>query len=348
MQVFDGHNDVLCRLWQSREDPVARFQSDHGHINRDACAAGGFAGGFFAIYPPAARALSGDVFDEDGRLEEPLAEPLEPGWALQATLGQAGIAHRLQSAGLLDIVTTAAEFEASFGSARLTCLLHLEGADGLDDDLLALEALYGLGLRSLGPVWSRPNAFGHGVPFAHKRDGDTGPGLTQAGHRLARACAELGILLDCAHLTMAGFWEIAELGLPVVATHSNAWALCNSSRNLTDDQLATIRQSGGMVGLNFEPAFLSETGWATGQASVDECLRQLDYLIAHLGEEQVALGSDFDGARTPQGIDSAADLPVLVTAMTAAGYGQDLIAKICYGNWVEFLMRTVFDTSRAG
>ena len=146
-------------------------------------------------------------------------------------------------------------------------------------------------------------------------------------------------MLDTSHITVKGFHDIADLGLPVVATHSNAWALCNSSRNLTDDQLAVIRDSGGVAGLNFEPAFLSEQGWATGRATLEDCMRQLDYLLDHLGEDKVALGSDFDGARTPDGIGSAADLPVLVEAMRNAGYGETLIAGICHRNWLEFLAR---------
>lgn len=339
MQVFDGHNDVLSRLWRSQDDPVALFRSGEGHLNAAACRAGGFAGGFFAIFCPPSRAMSGGIFKEDGRLSEPLPDPLDPGWAARTVLGQLGIAQILADSGHLELVTDAPSLARAFDSDRVACLLHLEGAEAIDEDLLALDALHGMGLRSLGPVWTRPNVFGHGVPFAHKRDGDTGDGLTEAGRRLVSRCRDLGILLDTSHITVKGFHDIAELGLPVVATHSNAWALCRSSRNLTDDQLRAIRESGGVAGLNFEPAFLSEQGWATGHATLEDCLRQLDHLIGHLGEDKVALGSDFDGARTPEGIGSAADLPVLVEAMRGAEYGDDLIARICHRNWLDFLAR---------
>jgi len=335
--VFDGHNDVLSRLWRAGGDPVTKFEDDAGHINASACKAGGFAGGFFAIYAPAQRQTTDKSLFQDGQLEEPLPDALEPGWALTATMAQAGVARRLADAGHIEIVTTGHALHSAFEGDRLACLLHLEGADGLDEDLLALDALYAAGLRSLGPVWSRPNRFAHGVPFAHKRTGDTGPGLTDDGYRLVRRCAELGILLDVSHITMAGFWDIAELGLPVVATHSNAWSLCRSSRNLTADQLRAIRESGGIVGLNFEPAFLSETGWQTGNATLQDAIAQLEALLDALGEDHVAFGSDFDGARLPQGIASAADLPLLVKAMEDAGYGTELITKVCHGNWLRFL-----------
>ncbi len=109
----------------------------------------------------------------------------------------------------------------------------------------ALETWYAAGLRSLGPVWSRPNAFGHGVPFISPSSPDTGPGLTEAGRALVGRCAELGILVDLSHLNEAGFWDVAALEPgPLVATHSAAHALCATSRNLTDAQLDAIGESG--------------------------------------------------------------------------------------------------------
>src|ERR1700759_669044 len=97
-------------------------------------------------------------------------------------------------------------------------VLHLEGAEAIDADLSNLEAFYASGLRSLGPVWSRPNIFGHGVPFAYPRSPDTGPGLTAAGKEFVRACNRLGILVDVSHLNERGFWDVANLSdRPLVA-----------------------------------------------------------------------------------------------------------------------------------
>jgi membrane dipeptidase len=337
--IFDGHNDVLSRLWKHPGDPVAHFASDAGHVNAAACRAGGMAGGFFAIYCPASRTPPPRDASARGIEFEPLAEPLDQGWALQAAMGQAGIALQLAAAGQIEIVTQASQLARAFMGDAVACVLHLEGAECLDADLLALDVLHGVGLRSLGPVWSRNTIFGHGVPFAHFRDPDLGPGLTADGKRLATRCTELGIMLDVSHITLKGFEDIADMGQPVVATHSNAWSLCPSSRNLTDAQLQVIAQSGGIAGLNFAPDFLSDAGWKTGRVGLDACIRQLDYLLEKLGEDQVALGSDFDGAGMPDGIASAADLPTLVHAMQDAGYGAHLIAKICHENWLDFLGR---------
>ena len=128
------------------------------------------------------------------------------------------------------------------GRGSLAAVLHIEGAEAIDPELDALEVLHAAGLRSLGPVWSRPNLFGHGVPFRFPSSPDTGPGLTDAGKALVRACNELRLMLDLSHLNEAGFWDVAALSqAPLVASHSNAHALCPCSRNLTDKQLDAIR-----------------------------------------------------------------------------------------------------------
>jgi membrane dipeptidase len=128
-------------------------------------------------------------------------------------------------------------------------VLHPEGAEAIDPGLEALEIWYAAGLRSLGPVWSRPNAFGHGVPFVSPSPPDIGAGLSAAGHALVRRCGELGILIDLSHLNGAGFRDVARLDVgPLVANHSAVHELCPASRNLTDDQLDAIGASGGLVG----------------------------------------------------------------------------------------------------
>lgn len=337
--IFDGHNDALSRLWCASSDPVADFARDIGHVNVPAARQGGLAGGFFALYSPRTRApFDFSAFLPDGDAV-PMADAIDPAEALAAITAQTGLAHQLAALGHITICTTGSALEAALDKPELAVLLHLEGADGIDQELLALDTLYAAGLRSLGPVWSRPNAFGHGVPFAWGRDGDTGPGLTEAGLRLVARCKALGVIVDTSHLTARGFWQIGEAGLPLVATHSNAFAVAPATRNLTDDQLRAIGETGGIAGLNFGTVFLSEQGWKTGREGIEVMLRHLDHMIALAGEDCVALGSDFDGAPMPQGITSAADLPALIAAMRAADYGEPLIAKLTRGNWLAFLTR---------
>jgi membrane dipeptidase len=218
-------------------------------------------------------------------------------------------------------------------------IFHIEGAEAIDAELNALETLYQAGLRSLGITWSRPNIFASGVPFAFPSSPDTGPGLTDAGKRLVKACNELGILVDLSHLNEKGFWDVAELSsAPLVATHSGVHALCASARNLTDKQLDAVCASGGVVGVNFHVGFLRADGSRDGASTpLSEIVRHLDYMVERMGIDHVALGSDFDGAVMPGDLRDVAGLPKLMSALTAAGYDEAAQRQIAYGNWLRVL-----------
>ena len=340
--VFDGHNDVLLRLWmKTGGDPVADFlQGDgEGHLDMPRMKAGGFAGGFFAIFAP----TDGEDLPDDDDVNPPLAGQIAQPTALRKTLEMASLLFRIEreSKGQFKICRTAAEIRECLAKGVMAAVFHIEGAEAIDADFKALDVLYESGLRSLGPVWSRSNIFGHGVPFRFPSTGDTGDGLTEAGKNLIRYCNERRLLIDLSHLNEKGFWEAAKLSkAPLVATHSNAQAICASSRNLNDDQLKAIRDSGGVVGLNFASGFLREDGrWRT-DTPLDIMVRHLDHIIKVAGENCVALGSDFDGARIPAAIGDAAGLHNLIAAMRDHGYGERLIAKIAHENWLSVLERT--------
>ena len=154
------------------------------------------------------------------------------------------------------------------------------------------------------------------MPFRFPSSPDTGPGLTDAGRELVRACNSLGILVDLSHLNEAGFWDVRRLSrAPLVATHSNAHALCPASRNLTDAQLDAVRESGGVVGVNFAVTFLREDGHNEPATPITEIVRHVDYLAERMGIDHVAFGSDFDGATIPDELGGAAGLPMLVAAL---------------------------------
>src|SRR5207245_2402126 len=155
-----------------------------------------------------------------------------------------------------------------------------EGAEAIDPQLNALDVFHRAGLRSLGLVWSRPNAFAEGVPFRFPSSPDTGPGLTAAGRDLVRECNRKGILIDLSHLNERGFWDVAELSdAPLVATHSNAHAVTPCTRNLTDKQLDAIKESGGIVGLNFGVNDLREDGKNDPDTPLNIVMRHLNYLV---------------------------------------------------------------------
>jgi membrane dipeptidase len=215
-------------------------------------------------------------------------------------------------------------------------IVHFEGAEAIDPELDALEVFYAAGLRSLGIVWSRPNAFGHGIRFSFPHSPDTGPGLTPQGKELVRACNERGIVLDLAHLNERGFWDVAEGSqAPLVASHSAAHALCPTPRNLTDGQLDALAASGGIIGINFSTAFLRPDGQNEPATPLHEIVRHIDYVIERIGPDHVGIGSDFDGTTIPAEIGSAAGLPRLIEALRARGYDDETMRKLTHENWLR-------------
>jgi len=197
-------------------------------------------------------------------------------------------------------------------------------------------------LRSIGIVWSRSNIFAHGVPFSFPRSPDTGPGLTSLGKELVKICDEKKILIDLSHLNEKGFWDVANLSTkPLIATHSNSHELCQHSRNLTNTQLHAIKESKGIVGINFATGFLRPDGQMKPDTSLDLIVQHADYLIKHLGEESVAIGSDFDGAPIPEKIKDLAGINHLKQHLFSSGYGKELIEKIFFRNWLNFLEKNL-------
>jgi membrane dipeptidase len=337
--IFDGHNDALLRLSMVKDDPVAAFRDgDNGHVDLPKARAGGMVGGFFALFSPTLnQSLDFKIFD-DPPYDIPLPDPMPRHAAEMPVSRQVDIAAALEASGLIRMARTRDDL-ATDADGPLTVVLHLEGAECIGADLEGLETLYDAGLRSLGPVWSRPNAFAHGVPFRSGSDGDTGPGLTEAGRALVRECHARGMVVDCSHITAKGFWDIAEEGAPLVATHSNACAVAMTARNLTDAQLKAVGETGGMVGLNFGTMFLRPDGKRAPEGGIGFAVRHLAHMVEMAGEDHVGLGSDFDGAPMPEGLGSAAELQNLVDTMEEAGFGADLIRGICRDNWIGFLSR---------
>jgi membrane dipeptidase len=319
--IIDGHNDLVRRVWCG--DPV-------GHIDLDAARDAGFAGGFFALHVPSPTHRE----PADAPYSMPLADPIPTADAARVALEQYDT--------LRSLPVAIAESPEDFRSDAVTAIVHLEGADPLAPDLSDLEAWYERGLRSIGIVWSRPNAFGEGVPFAYPSSPDIGSGLTPAGVELVRACNRLGVLVDPSHLNEAGFWDVARISrAPLVATHSNAHALCRASRNLTDEQLDVIGASGGMVGVNFAVTFLREDGSRRpDETSLADIVRHVDYIAERIGIDHVGFGSDFDGAVVPTELGGMAGLPKLVEALREAGYDDAAIAKVTHGNWLRVLGKT--------
>jgi len=351
--IFDGHNDTVLHLFDTHRGAGRSFfeKSETGHIDLPRAKEGGFAGGFFAMFvsnPPEDMEAfrNADISDPT---TIPMPPPLELGFAQQSAFKMMRTLFDVeaQSDGQVKITRTVDELEDCIENDVLAMILHFEGVGMIDENLDALEVFYHAGLRSLGIVWSRPNIFGHGVPFRFPHSPDTGDGLTDAGKALVRKCNEMGIMVDLSHLNEKGFWDVAKISdAPLVATHSNVHALSQTPRNLTDKQLEAIKESDGMVGLNFATAFLREDGGKGVTAEersatpIATMVKHIDYMVEVLGIDRVGLGSDFDGAGIPSEIGDVAGLPKLVAALEDAGYDEESLNKLTHQNWIRVLRKT--------
>jgi len=342
--VFDGHNDTILAILSGK---TAFFnENTTGHIDLPRAKRGGLAGGFFAVFIPdpavEVDSTSPTSSPYSGDSELPPMMGIE--YAQHFTLTALGRLLKLEkeSNGEVVIVRTTAELRNAIEAGKLAMELHLEGAEGIDANLDALEVYYAAGVRSIGLVWSRSNIFGHGVPFQFPGSPDSGPGLTDAGKALVTASNELGILLDVSHLNEKGFWELAKMTTaPIVATHSGVHAIAPSTRNLTDKQLDAIRDSDGIVGVNFHIGFLNPDGSTdAANTTVKAMANHLDYMVERIGIDRVAFGSDFDGALMAGDLKDCAGLPLLIDELRARGYDDASLLKFGYQNWIRVFEKT--------
>lgn len=344
IQIFDGHNDAVQHLYEYRQggrDFLVR--SDDGHLDLPRAREGGLIGGLFAMFAKPERPPGGDLSTTGSGYEVRLADPLDPAYARDRIEGQLHALNRVvnRSDGQIRWARNVDEIELGQRDGAFLIVLHMEGAEAIGPDLDNLESLYAAGMRSLGLVWSRPNIFGHGVPFAYPRSPDTGPGLTAAGKELVRACNSLGIMVDVSHLNERGFWDVAALSnAPLVATHACAHAICPSTRNLTDRQLDAIRASNGVVGFNFCVNDVRPDARLDANTPLDTIVYHLNYIVDRLGDDCVALGSDFDGAVMPSPIKDASGLQHLVAALRAQGFNNATLRKLCMENWLRVFRLT--------
>lgn len=334
--VFDGHNDTILSLTNTGRSFFER--SDEGHLDLPRAREGGICGGFFAVYIA------------DRGADEPTGASLSTEYAQSQALSLLGKLIRIEreSEGQCKIVRTAAELQECIDSGTFAMLLHIEGAEPLDADGDTLEVLYAAGLRSVGLTHSRSNIFAHGVTWVRSRPDsvpaspDTGPGLTDAGKQLVRHCNDLGVMIDLSHLNEKGFWDVAGISRhPLVATHSNVHELSPVSRNLTDKQLDAIKESNGVVGLNYSVSFLRPDGARDPENTpISLMVDHIDYLVDKLGIDGVALGSDFDGTTIPTEMKDVAGHPRLMQQLRDRGYDDAALTKIAHGNWVRVLRDT--------
>jgi membrane dipeptidase len=208
---------------------------------------------------------------------------------------------------------------------RISTFLAIEGAGAFADDITAIDRFIERGVRLVSLSHARNNKLAGAATDASRK-----LGLTDLGKQFAHRIYDKGALVDVSHLSDAGFWDLVPIaeahGAPIVATHSNARKLCDVPRNLTDDELAVIKKTGGVAGLNFHAPFVAS---GDKPPTLADLVAQAEHMIAVAGIDHVAIGSDFDGDIRPvEGMDDASKMPLLARELRLRGHSNDEILKI--------------------
>ncbi|MBQ4435233.1 MAG: dipeptidase [Clostridia bacterium] len=232
---------------------------------------------------------------------------------------------RLKAAGWVQVDDPR---EAEDGKVKV--MLSIEGCEIFGDSLEAIVEWRQRGVRMAAITWNYVNALGTPAKV------NTTDGLTPFGRQAVREMVRLGIAPDTSHLNERGFYDILEMGIAPVASHSCCRALCGHARNLTDDQLKALFQAGGYVGLNFYPWFLSDDGQCTLDTLADHLLHMLELG----GEGMVGFGSDFDGIEVKvPGLEHPGDLPALFETLERRGITGSVLEGVAGRNLLKYYDR---------
>lgn len=298
MRIFDLHCDTLFKFFENRD---YSFQLNDGHIFEDALVKGGYAAQCFAIYQPT------EIKGEDGFL---------------FFKNQVGNFEGLvKNSSVLEFAKTKTDFENNLNNGKISAVLTVENADFLQGQISRIDLLESKGVKVLGLVHNGENCLGFPHSVAEKP-------LKNFGKEVVKRLNSTDILVDVSHLSEGGFWDVARLSKnPIVATHSGCRSVFEHSRNLSDDQIKAVADSGGVVGCVFYSHFLN----GTNRTEIDDIIRHVEHLISVGGQGVVALGTDFDGMECDLFLKDASEMQSIVDALIKK-FGFSVAEKICFGN----------------
>ena len=320
LSYFDAHCDTIYRCLETGEDSaldygenreeqrryyaaVSHLRKNGGHIDLERGRQFRRCAQFFALFHDAAEA------------------PADGMWAKCQRMHDFFLREMADSADIARHCRTGAEVDEAAAQGKVAALLSIEGADLIDCDVHKIETVAGWGVRLLNPVWNRANVLSGTNAEEPER------GLSTEGKDFIRVLEEYGIYPDVSHLSDAGFWDLVRMARrPIIASHSNARAICPHRRNLTDDQFRAIRDLGGVVGLNLYLHFV-------GESTMDALVAHVEHFLNLGGEKTLCLGGDMDGCEAlAAGLTGMQDMPKLYDALKARGYGEVLLEDIFWNN----------------
>lgn len=220
---------------------------------------------------------------------------------------------------------------------KFAIIIGLEGVDGFKNDVSLIDVLYRFGARHAMLTWNRENEFATGVGSEHENRG-----LTELGVQAIKKMEKLGMIIDTSHANEKTFWGIYEnTTKPFIASHSNVYNLCNTPRNLKDDQIKAIGERNGVIGVNSWVDFIDKKS-----PSAEKLANHIDYIVNLIGIDHVGFGFDFGDYIDPRtlssfqddkyiktpGIEDASKIPNLLDILSRRGYNKGDLEKLAYKN----------------
>ena len=307
--IIDGHIDVLHALekqWRNFHEEPAEDHFTRGQVDLPRMRKGNVLGAFFAVYPAVNEFYIKKGVDSWFNLVE-------------------------DEKNELIHVKKVEDFDRCKNGNKIGAILHFEGSGGIDSEFHNLRNYYRLGLRSMGLSWTNINKFATGVRMIEER------GLTSEGKELVDEMERLGIIIDVSHLNIKSFWDVVDkVTKPIIASHSNSFALCDDPRNLKDDQIKSIGELNGTIGVNFCVPFLSKDK-KKDEITFDIIKQHIDRIVDIAGIKHVSFGSDYDGAPVPDIVEDISYYPKLVDYLEEYGYTKQELELITHKNFLRVM-----------
>ncbi len=223
----------------------------------------------------------------------------------------------------------------------IQAMMGVEGGHMIEDDLSKIDTFYNRGARYLTLTWN--NSTSWATSATDESSGNLGSqkaGLNDFGEQVVKRMNELGMMVDVSHVGEGTFWDVIRVTTkPVIASHSSVYSICPVPRNLKDDQIKAIAKNGGVVHINFYPAFLDSTyDKVTNRVRppISLIIEHINYIVKLVGIDYVGIGSDFDGIDiTPAEMDGVEDFPKITAALLKEGYSRNDINKILGENFLR-------------
>ena len=319
MNLIDMHCDTLGMLqWK----PGTRLRENDCCIDMMKMKKAGSLAQFFACFVNAKKYQGNDMWEQSYHAAlKMIAE---------------GKKEFAESADLIALATNFDEIMANKAAGKMSAILTVEEGGVLNGKMEYLEELYRQGIRLITLTWNWENCIG----FPNSPDAELmKKGLRPFGFDVVERMNELGMIIDVSHLSDGGFWDVLEHSKkPIVASHSNARALCGHRRNLADDMIRAMAEKGGVAGVNFYPNFVHDSANITAENLADH----VEYMYNLGGEDFVAMGTDFDGYdEGVSTITNIGQMDEVYDAIKRRGFSDRQMDKIWSGNILRAIRETL-------